>query len=175
MASLIKRLLGIKDQLPFDIEKAVGQMLLKMPRCSAALVVAGPGYSDVNYNGDVIVDAAGLLPWAEHHADALWSSNNYEQAARKALPVWLRGADLSNMQPTLLSQPFIDVLRPYVLDFFNKGIAAVHCRECQRSYREVRMNKFNEKKTGSWSYWTDEWRCEHGHLLYHEDHELHFF
>jgi hypothetical protein len=173
MIGFIKKLLGREDPLPFDIEKAVGQLLLSLPRCSSKLVVASPNYGDEHYKCDVVVDANSLMPWAEHHAEAVWSSDNEAQAARRALPVWLRGANVIDLKPTFVPPAVVVVLRPYVSTFFEEGIAEAFCHDCRSSFRDVFKKRFNERLDGPWSFWTDEWHCPAGHLLYLQDHELH--
>lgn len=176
MLSILNKFLHRNDPPPFDTEKAVGKYLLEMPRCTARVVVASPRYDDKHYYGEIIVDAEGLLPWSEHHATAAWSSRRDEQAARQALPIWLRGADRSDRTPTYPPEPFIAVLEPYTLDFIQKGIAEIICLECGGIPCDVTRNKSNERSAGrSWHWWTDDWRCEQGHLIYHEDHEMHLY
>lgn len=174
MLGFLKKLIGPSKPPPFDLEKAVGNYLLNLQKCSSKVVVISPKYGDRNYKCDVIVDADGLLPWAKHHAEAVWSGNQEEQAARLALPLWLQGADPKNQAPSYVPPYFISVLRPYTLDFINKGIAEIACPECNGIVADVKMKKLNEKREGTWSFWTDEWYCPKGHLLYREDHELHY-
>lgn len=174
MRGFIKRILGTKVAPPFDIEKAVGQYLLELPRCPAKVIIAGPCYKDPHYLGEVIVDAAGLLPWTEHHASAV-SGFGKTEAARQALPIWLRGADGNDPGPAALPPLFVEVLRPYALDFINKEIAEVICPECHTIVTEIERLKFDEGRIVDWSWWTEEWRCSQGHLLYRAEQEIHFF
>jgi hypothetical protein len=158
---------------PFFFENAVGKYLLTLSPCTAKVVVASPNYGDQHYRCEVIADAARLTPWAEHHAEAVWSLDNDEQAARKALPFWLRGANV-DVAPSYIPPLFVAVLRPYALDLINEGIAQVLCQECRRIVRDIAMKKLNESYAGSlWAQWTDEWHCPSGHLLYREDHDIH--
>lgn len=173
MIGFIKKLFGREEPPSFDIEKVVGRYLLNLPPCSAKIVVASPKYGDQHYRCELIVDADGLLPWAEHHAQAVWSSDQEEQAARQALPVWLRGANLSDPALTYVPTYFVEVLRPYALNFINEGISEVFCPVCRQVVEDIVMKKLNERREGTWSWWTDEWYCPKGHLLYREDHELH--
>lgn len=110
MKSILDWILRRNDPPPFDYEKAVGKYLLELPRCSRKIVVASPKYDSEHYFGEVLVDAVGLIPWAEHHSTACWSSWKEDQAARLALPVWIRGADPSDELPTYLLEPFMRVL-----------------------------------------------------------------
>ncbi|MBV5342035.1 MAG: hypothetical protein J0665_21155 [Deltaproteobacteria bacterium] len=174
MLGFIKNLLGPKKPPPFDMEKAVGNYLLNLPKCTSKVVVTSPKYGDKCYQCEVLVDVNGLLPWAKHHAQAVWSGDKVEQAARIAIPLWLQDSNCNNPEPSYVPPYFVAVLRPYTLDFVNKGIAEIVCPDCNRIVDNVQMKKLNEKRSGGWSNWTDEWHCPAGHLLYREDHELHF-
>lgn len=174
MLQILKNLLGRKPEPVFDIEKAIGAYLLQLPRCSACIVVVSPRYGEQHYRCEIVLDVAMLTVWAEHHAGAVWSSNQDEQAGRLALPFWLRGFDDSNLVPTDILRSFADVLRPYVLDFIREDVAAVSCVECGCIVNDIAMTRLNERREHTWSWWTDEWHCAKGHLLYREDHELHF-
>jgi ssDNA-binding Zn-finger/Zn-ribbon topoisomerase 1 len=173
MIGFIKKLLG-REGPTFDIEKAVGRYLLTLPPCTAKVVIVSPKYGDKHYRCELIVDTDGLVPWAEHHAQSVWSSNKEEQAARKALPIWLRSANLNDPAPTYVSPHFVEVLQPYALDFINEGIVDVICPDCRRVVGDIVMKKLNERREDTWLWWTDEWYCPNDHLLYREDHELHF-
>lgn len=162
-----------KSKMPeVDIEKAVGEYLLKLPRCNRNVVIVSPKYGETHYTCEIVVAADDLVPWAEHHADT-WSSNQEEQAARKALPIWLHGAKSEDNSASYVPHFMYEVLRPYVLNFVNDDIAHIYCLECQSFVSYVQMEKLNEKREGGWSWWTDVWRCHKGHQLYYEEHELH--
>lgn len=174
MVGFVARFFGKKEEhVPFDLERAVGRTILRLPRCSDTLVVAGPEYDDPNYAGDVFVEADGLLPWAEHHAETTWISNDELQTALKVLPIWLRSADLLNHQPIVVDQSVADLVRAYIPTFVNMGIVSIYCRRCDVVYKKVEMEKYDDKRDGPWHHWTDEWRCPAGHLLYHEHHRTH--
>jgi hypothetical protein len=176
MMEWMRRLSGRKAEAPkFDLEHAVGAYLLELPRCPSHVVIAGPRYDAKHFIGEVIADAALLLPWAEHHAEAVWSLACDEQAARKTLPIWLRGADLSQKEPAYLPAPFFQVLGPYAETLINKEVAVAHCPECGQAVSDLAMQQLDKRMVGTWHYWTAEWRCENNHLIYREDHELHFF
>lgn len=162
-----------KRKVPeIDIEKAVGEYLLGLPRCNRNVVIVSPKYGETHYTCEIVVAADDLVPWAEHHADTVRSSNQ-EQAARKALPIWLRGAKSEDNSASYVPHFMYKVLRPYVLNLVNKKITHIYCLECQSLVSDVQMEKLNEKRDGSWAWWTDVWRCPKGHQLYYEEHELH--
>lgn len=162
----------IKKEPEFDMEKAAGEYLLKLPRCKRNVVIVSPKYGEAHYTCEIVVAAEDLLTWAEHHAGAVWSSDQEEQAARKALPIWLRGANSAENSSSYVSHFMYKVLRPYVLNFVNDGSANIYCLECQSFVAGVQMKKLNEKSAGNWSWWTDIWTCPGGHQLYYEEHEL---
>jgi len=171
--SFFRNLFGKKRDPELDLEKTVGEYLLNLPRCSKDVVIISPKYGETHYTCEIIVEAIDLLPWAEHHAEATWSSNQEEQAAKKALPLWLRGADSNNNTTSYVPHFMYEVLRPYVLNFVNDGATRIYCLECDSFVADVNMEKLDEKRTGGWSWWTDVWKCPQGHQLYYEEHELH--
>ncbi|HQQ88469.1 MAG TPA: hypothetical protein PLA72_10760 [Smithellaceae bacterium] len=171
--SFISKLFKRKIKPKFDLEKAVGEYLLKLPRCSRNVVIVSPKYGETHYACEIVVAAEDLVPWAEHHADAVWSSNQEEQAARKSLPIWLRGSKSEDNSASYVPHCMYKVLRPYVLNFVNEGTTNIYCPECQSFVADVKMEKLNEKTAGDWSWWTDVWTCSKEHQLYYEEHELH--
>lgn len=172
MFGYIRKLIEPKEAVPADIEELAARLLHSLPRCTSRVVVASPGYGDPRYRADIVADTASLLPWAEHQVRAVLGSVDEVQAAREALPLWLRGADLSNAAVSRVAGPFVALLRPYAKDFISKSIAQALCRECRRFVGEVSFNSFNERNGDGWSWWIAEWHCASGHLLYREDHGL---
>lgn len=171
--SFISKLFKRKKEPEFDIEKAVGEYLLKLPQCTRNVVIVSPKYGETHYACEIVVTAEDLAPWAEHHADSVWSSNQEEQAARKVLPIWLRGAKSGDTSASYVPHFMYEVLRPYVLNFVNNKTATIYCLECQSFVTDIQMKELNEKRAGDWSWWTDVWTCPRGHQLYYEEHELH--
>jgi hypothetical protein len=176
MINWIRKHIFRKADAPrFDLEHAVGSFLLQLPRCPARVAIAGPRYDPKHYIGEIIANPQSLLPWAENHAVGVWSSNGLEQAARKALPIWLRGADMSQNEVAYLPEPFFQVLNHYVDTQIRSGTAIAHCPECNRDIPELVMEQLEKRMEGLWHCWTAEWRCDRGHLIYREAHELKFF
>lgn len=159
----------------FDFEKRVGKYLMELERCSSKVIIVSPKYGDKHYRCEVIADTAGLLEWAEHHSKATWCSDEEIQAGLLALPLWLRGADLTNDEHSEIPYYFYKVLNDYVFNFIESGIVKIICPDCNHAVENIAMNKLNERHQINWHWWTDEWFCENGHLLYREDHELKFF
>lgn len=158
---------------PFDIEKAVGKYLLNLPRCSRDVLIVSPKYGETDYTCEIIVAAEKLAPWAEHHADAVWSSNQETQVARKALPLWLNSAKSEDDSVSYVPHYMYEVLRPYVSNFVGDGAAKIYCLKCQSFVIDVKMEKFNQIHTRVWWCWTDVWTCPLGHRLYYEEHNIH--
>lgn len=173
MLKLIERWRARHDPPPFNIEQRVGAYLMTLPRCTRNVVVASPRYQDSHYRGEVWADAAQILPWLEHHAKNVWSVGGEEQAARLTLPLWLRGADLDNPQPTYLPPYFVQVLDHYVLDLVHRGWVSFWCTDCLEHHQYICIDERDYQRTGGLSFWTSEWRCAQGHQLYHQEHELH--
>jgi hypothetical protein len=133
-----------------------------------------PKYDDQYYQCEVIADTVRLAAWAEHHASSCSSIQQEDQAARLALPLWLKGADLRDMTPAHVAPHVVGVLRPYLMDLVSQEIAVVVCPVCQQIVEDLSMKRLNERSARPWAWWTSEWSCECGHLLYREDHEVHF-
>lgn len=171
--SLISKFFKRKATPPFDLEKAVSSYLLKLPRCSKKVVIMSPKYGQADYSCEIVMAAEDLMPWSEHHADAVWSLSQEVQIARKALPLWLREANLKDDSASYVHHFIYEVLRPYVSDFISDGTASIYCTECQSFVADVKMEKLNYKKAADWSWWTDVWTCPKGHQLYYQEQELH--
>jgi hypothetical protein len=154
---------------PVDFASLGEKLVSDLPRCTAKVLIAGLGYGDKHYSGDVVADTCLLLPWAKHHASAVLSSDNETQAARQILPTWLQGADLSNPLLSCLTPPFRAVLHNYAPDFVTKQIAKVYCYECQLFVSDIVIDRFNRRNDGWFDWVTIEWHCRAGHLLRHED------
>jgi len=98
-----------------------------------------------------------------------------EQAARKTLPIWLRGADMSLDESAYLPDPFFQVMNHYVDTLISNGMAIAHCPACNKDIPELVREQLDKRNDGLWHCWTAEWRCAQGHLIYREAHELKFF
>lgn len=155
----------------FDLEKEVGKMLLNLPTCSARVAIASPAYDPEHYRCDVTMDPHELASWAKRHAEGVVGFGP-EQAARQALPIWLRGADMSDMRTTYVPG-FASLIRPYIADFMEDANVRVYCTECSADVDDVVTQKVDQKTHGHWSWWTDVWTCPKGHEFHREEHELH--
>ena len=172
MIRSIKKLFGAEKRRDFVVEQAVHAYLMNLPQCTENVVIVGRAYRDRNYRCDVIARADGLFAWAERHARNVLSFDAQDHAARQALPRWLRGANHGDSGRSYVPPQFVAVLRPYVLDFFNKGSADLECPSCECTVRDIEMTTLNERREGILVSWTDDWRCGAGHPLYWENHEV---
>jgi len=137
----LNNLFGKKQTPAFNIEKAVSEYLLRLPQCNKDVVIVSPKYGEKHFICEIVVAAKDLLPWTERHAVTVSSSNKEEQAARQALPLWLRCADSSNKCASYVPHFMFKVLRLYVQNFINEGIARVFCFECQSFVSDLNRKK----------------------------------
>lgn len=157
---------------------SMDEYLSKLPRCSKEVVIVSPIYAAEDYYScEITVEAKDLLPWAKHHVKGVSSSDQEKQAAREALPLWLQSADSSEDRASYAPHYMYEVLRPYVSAFVEDGIAKIYCPECQSVVADVQMDIKDERSLlgGRWVYWTNVWKCPHGHLLYYEEREIHLY
>lgn len=159
---------------PFDIEKAVGHYLLTLPRCSNRVLVVSRRYLDKRYNYELTVDAANLADWSVKHAKGAGRPYGPDQAVRKTLPLWLHGADLSDSAVTFPPKEFFSLLREYQETFLNMASAQVYCHECHQIIENVTKKITELPPRDIFEFRRFEWFCRQGHLLYKEDHGVHF-
>jgi len=160
--------------VPFDVAKAVNAYLRALPPCTSRVVVVGPSYGDRHYRCHVVAGASSLLMWAERHVQGVGGGDPRRQAAREALPLWLRSADTDKQKVSYVPPFFVDEMRDYAMDFVQKRIARVICCECRQYVSDVTMKHIDRPPEGIYTCWTSEWYCPAGHLLYREDHAIHF-
>lgn len=173
LSKLFNHFSHVKQPPSFDIEKAVGHYLLTLPRCTSRVAVVSRRYLDKLYNFELTVDTASLAPWSEEHAKGVVSSNAPEQAARLALPLWLRLADLSDVTETLLPKDFFEICREYHGTFLEIPSSHVHCYECGKNVDGVMQSETQLQSKEIFEVSGFEWRCPEGHLLYAEEIGLH--
>jgi len=171
--SFFGKIFNRKDVPAFDLEKAVGQYLLSMPRPAKWITICCPKYDAAHYSCRVTVAARDLLPWAEQHLENVLSCDNEEQAVRTALPIWLRGANEKDCSLTPIPPVVFQVLRLYISDFIKSGLARTYCYYCESFINSVNMQTINRNQLGSWVSWEDVWTCPEGHQLYQEKSEMH--
>lgn len=149
-------------RMKVECEKRSQELLQVLPRGTASVVIAGPSYGDKHHTGDVIADSAGLLPWALHQA----SNGGDTDAARRTLPLWLMGADLSNPEPSMANELFHTVWRGFAGDFIDKGFARAWCPECNQFVSNIKNDMHKLGHDGVFHWFMDEWHCPAGHLIY---------
>jgi hypothetical protein len=148
------------------------QVLDSLPPCTQYVVVASEKYSG-KYRCEVTVTASDIAPFIKNLCDSTFGGTKESQLARFAMPRWLGRASLNDGKISYLPASFVEIADPYVLNFIKDGIADVYCKECGKSVVDIKSATRHRKVTGPWSEWTDAWRCQAGHLLYTEDHEIH--
>ena len=169
MWGFLRRLLRLR----LDPRKELQNQFRILPKCTRYVLVMSPEYGDKNYTCEIVADASKLARWAARHAESVLGSDDREQMARSFMPVWLGQADVHNNSVSQLLPSFVTVLRPYISDFLSDGTARIICRSCGQQVTKIRKRKSNERNSVSWFFWTDEWLCQKGHLLYQESHEMH--
>jgi hypothetical protein len=160
-----------------DIENTINEYLRKLPRCTRYVVITSPKYGKNDYRCELIVSVKDLLPWAENNLKILsgtHKSDNEIHAATKALPLWLRNADLLNHNSSWIPYYMYRVIEGGINDFVVAKKAKIFCCECQHFVKDITMEKLDFRKEGDTSLWTDEWHCPQGHLLYYHENELRF-
>lgn len=153
---------SIREETP---EQRVMRMYRSLPPASAVLLVAGPGFGEDDYVGDVLVDSHALRPWAQEQAEGSYVSDPELQAALEALPIWLRSANQRDETPTKVHPAIAQNLRAYIPDFFKMGIAKIHCPQCNGLVADMVQEKHNENSSPVRIDVTHEWYCLKGHLL----------
>lgn len=173
MVGFFRKLLGGEPPSPpFDRDAQATQLLSALPPCTQYVVVASDKYSG-KYKCEVTVNATDIAPFVKSLADSTFGGSRESQVARAAMPLWLSRASPNDGKTSYLPASFAEVTDAYVLNFIKDGIADIYCHECRKSIADIKSATRNRKVTGPWSEWTDAWRCQAGHLLYTEDHELH--
>ena len=172
MIGFFRKLLGGEPPPPFDRDAQVTQLLAALPPCTQYVVVASDKYSG-KYRCEVTVSATDIETFVKSLAESTFGGSRESQIARAAMPRWLKSASPNDGKTSYLPASFAEVIDAYVLNFIKDGISDIHCKECGRSTADIEPATRNHKVTGPWSEWTDAWRCQAGHLLYTEDHEIH--
>lgn len=152
----------------FDEDAELKKYLAGLPRCSKYVLIASPFYELEGFNGEVVAYAAKLQPWM---VDRVKGATKFgmAQVVFLATPQWLEQADLSNESITVLSPELLDNLSDYAYALVRDKIAFCRCSTCHKSYDDITMVKLNQREEGQKHFWTDEWRCPEGHIIYRKD------
>lgn len=157
----------------FDADAEAFRVLQSTPRGTALLAIASPRYGDAS-RGDVVAP----IRVVEDKVNAIQAETSggsrQRRVARKAFPLWLANADRSAGGVSYLHEAFLDVIGPFVSEFVQSGNAHVFCPECKGSVEKVAVERSDESSSKVHSEWTEEWRCESGHLLFRHLHEMRF-
>jgi hypothetical protein len=158
---------------PFNAESAAFKLLNALPRCTALVMVAGPRYAP-HFHGDVVIAVEALEEHVSMLAAHSGGGSQDHRVARLAFPMWLKNSVPDDQRISPLPATFASWIGPYVNQYVTGGQARVYCPECRSFAQEVRVLKTNESSSRVHKDWTEEWRCQKGHSLYLEDHEVHF-
>ena len=172
MAGFLRKILGGKSSPTFYLDAQARQLLAVLPACTQYVVAASDRYSG-EYRCEVTVAAMDIAPFVSRLSKSTFGGSRESQVARAAMPQWLELASHTDGNTSYLPLAFAKVIDSYILNFIKEGIADIYCKECQERIGPFQSTTRNLRVTGPWSEWTDAWHCEHGHLLYTEDHELH--
>jgi len=143
-----------------------------LPKCHSKVVIASPKYHKSYFTCEITVGVEDIIPWAEDHVRSTWSSDPEQQAATKAMPLWLNNADFSCDEPSYLSASMYKVIDHYVHNLTPKLSAQIICLECGSIVRDLKKEKYNEESYCSQMIWTSEWHCENGHQLYYQEYDV---
>lgn len=164
-----------KEPVRIDYTPLVNQLLNELPRCTSKVVAISHSYDNSSFACEIYVSSLDLLTQAEANERGVWSSDDEEQAARLAFPIWLREADLDDHRPSKLHTNFQSLVFQYPWAIADMPSARVFCPTCNDFVMNLSRATENEKSMGGWRWWTDIWVCPAGHELRHEEHEVHFF
>ncbi len=145
-------------------------------RCSKWVRLCAPEFKDKGFIGTVEVQASLLPEWIGSRFDHIINDgppySPYQLALEFMIP-WFINANLKDESVTNLDEFQRRHLSDYALDFLIKKIARIYCPDCKKYYSSVNEKNSNKRENGPWKYWTSEWHCSEGHLLYKFNHELH--
>lgn len=176
MAGFFKKLFGIHSAPPpFDPESEISKLLALIPQCSQYVIVASNLYAK-NYRCEVLVPATRLIPFAEIHASSVIDYCCCESdVAKVALLKWLHSASTNDGKLSYLPPPFVSIFNGFITDFINDGSAKIYCLECGHAIDHIDREEQNRITSGgTWACWTEVWLCPEGHLIYKQEHEMHF-
>jgi hypothetical protein len=173
MFGFLQKILRGGQDPSFDIDALTAQFLSSLPPCTEYVVMASDKYSE-KYKCEVTVNAKNIAPFVKRIAGHTIGGSVESKVSRAAMPIWLDSASQNDGKTSYLPTSFAKITDAYVLNFIHDGIADIHCNECGRSINRIDEDIKNLNVSGPWSEWTDSWYCQAGHLLYSEDHEVHF-
>lgn len=138
-------------------------------------LLRSPFYRDESFKGSLLVDLSKMHEWAKHHAENTWTNQTAVQTAKEYFVKWIKEVDVETDAITLLDKEQQGFLKAYALDFVKKDWHQIYCPHCKILGKKIDVQKFNSKSVDKEISWSDEWRCEQGHILYYEDQLLRLF
>lgn len=144
--------------------------------CSRWIKICSPSYVNEGFIGTLEVDVSHLPGWIGSRFDYIINSGppyHPNQLAAEFMIPWFKNANLKNESITTLDEFQRIHLKDFALDFMRKKIARIYCPSCREYYLSINEKTLNKKVQGPWTFWTSEWYCDKGHLLYQYNHELH--
>jgi hypothetical protein len=158
---------------PFDEDAEAFRLLQATPRATAFVVIGSPRYSQV-FKGEVIAPISVVERKVNEVFGSTFGGSKERRVARKAFPLWLANADRASKALSYLPSPFVSTIDAYVNEFVVGGDAQVFCPHCRAPAEQVEILKSDESSSKVHKEWTEEWRCQAGHSLYREQHEMRF-
>jgi hypothetical protein len=138
-------------------------------------LLRGPYYKDKTFTGSLLIDLSKMHQWVNHHAENTWTNQTAEQNAKEYFVKWIEDVDLETDAITLLDKEQQSFLKSYALDFLKKDWHQIYCPNCNVLGKKIKTQKFDNESVGKKISWSDEWRCEQGHILYYEDQSIRLF
>lgn len=138
-------------------------------------LLRGRCYGDETFIGSLLIDLSKMHDWIKHHAENTWTNQTAEQNAKEYFVDWIKDIDLETDAITLLDKEQQSFLKSYALDFVNKDWHQIYCPQCKLLSKKFDMQKFDNQQFGKKISWSDEWRCEQGHILYYENQSIRLF
>jgi hypothetical protein len=161
------------------VKRRVEKLLVGLPPCTNAVVVASPRYGlgFESFRCDVLAHSDDLLKLAELEYES-WADID-GKAIYGAFIVWLRDSKSSDTV-TYLPSVFSEEMHR-LFENLDKRVTKIRCPDCRTIVdHPATAVKVNERRGGgtggSWFAHTAEWRCGLGHVLYSEEHHtmMHF-
>ena len=144
-----------------------------LPRCQATVVVANPDYGEGEYQATITMQAKDLLAWV----NARLESGSPLYTDKVLLPLlrnWLKDAQESGSEQSRFPAIAYEVIEREINDWIESGLATVYCPSCASEIQDFDKAEKDRWNAGNSLYfWTDNWVCPAGHLLYRRNEWMH--
>jgi len=155
------------------ITQAIEDYVDALPQCHGWILLASRADKEDGFYCDVTIRTRDFLSWARQNADEHVIQNFQAEVVRKALPVWLSRASFDERTVSLLPPGAFREIAEDIDDWVTQGRARVFCSQCQAVPTEIDVTKENYHRAGNaYSWWTDVWTCENGHVLRKKDQHM---